>query len=49
MRAFLGNPVIEWLVMVFAMMAGFVVVKLVLSYLPDGGIVGAVKTVGQVA
>lgn len=49
MRSFLGNPVIEWLVLVFAMMAGFVVVKLLLSYLPDAGIVGAIKSVGQVA
>lgn len=49
MRSFFGNPMIEWLVMVFAMMAGFVVVKLLLSYLPDGGLIGAVKSVGQVA
>lgn len=49
MRSFFGNPVIEWLVMVFAMMAGFVVVKLLLSYLPDAGVLGAVKSVGQVA
>jgi len=49
MRSFLGNPVVEWLVLVFAMMAGFVVVKLLLSYLPDGGLIGAVKQVGQVA
>lgn len=49
MRSFLGNPVVEWLIMVFAMMAGFVVVKLLMSYLPDGGLLGAVKSVGQVA
>ena len=49
MRSFFGNPMVEWLVLVFAMMAGFVVVKLVLSYLPDAGLLGAVKSVGQVA
>lgn len=49
MRSLLGNPFIEWLIMVFAMMAGFVVVKLLLSYLPDAGIGGAVKSVGMVA
>jgi hypothetical protein len=49
MRSFFSNPVIEWLVLVFAMMAGFVVVKLLLSYFPDGGMLGAIKSVGQVA
>ena len=49
MRSFLGNPFVEWLIMVFAMMAGFVVVKFLLSYLPDAGLLGAVKSVGQVA
>jgi len=49
MRSFFGNPVVEWLVMVFAMMAGFVAVKLLLSYLPDGGFIGAVKSIGQAA
>jgi hypothetical protein len=49
MRSFFGNPVIEWLVMVFAMMAGFVAVKLLLGYLPDSGFSGAVKGIGMAA
>lgn len=49
MRSFFGNPAIEWLVLGLSMMGVFVVVKLLLSYLPDGGILGAIKTVGQVA
>lgn len=49
MRSFLGNPVIEWLVLVFAMMAGFIAVKLLFSYVPDAGFLGAVKSIAQAA
>lgn len=49
MRSFLGNPVVEWLVLVFAMMAGFIAVKLLFSYASDAGIIGAVKTIAQAA
>lgn len=49
MRSFLGNPVVEWLLLVFAMIAGFVAVKLLASYLPDAGVIGAIKTIVQVA
>lgn len=49
MRSFLGNPVVEWLLLVFAMIAGFVAVKLIFTYLPDAGVVGAIKQIVQVA
>jgi len=44
LRAFFGNPIIEWLVMVLALIAGIVVVKFLVSYMPsNGGILGGIK------
>lgn len=37
------NPVIEWLIMILAVIAGIVAVKFLVSYLPDNGFVGGVK------
>ena len=44
-RALLRNPFTEWLIMILAVMAGFVAMKFLASYLPDGGFTGAFKTV----
>lgn len=43
LRKLFRNPVIEWLVMVLALIAGIVVVKFLVEYLPSGGFVGGIK------
>ena len=45
----LGHPFVEWIVMILALMAGFVAIKFLLGYLPDGGFLGAVKNIGMAA
>jgi hypothetical protein len=49
MKRFFGNPFVEWLVFVVAIMGGIVAVKFLLGYLPDSGIAGGVKQVGMMA
>lgn len=43
LKALFGNPLIEWLVLIMAVIAGIVAVKFMVSYLPNGGFVGGVK------
>lgn len=46
MRAFFRHPFTEWIIMILAIMAGIIAIKFLLSYLPDGGFMGAIKSVG---
>jgi hypothetical protein len=48
-RGFTSHPFGEWMIMILALMAGFVALKFAASYLPDGGFVGALKTVVMAA
>ena len=48
-RSLLKHPFSEWLIMVLAIMAGFVAMKFVVSYIPDGGFTGAFKNVVMAA
>lgn len=44
MREALDNPFVQFLVMLFAVIAGLLAVKTLAARLPNGGITGAVKT-----
>jgi hypothetical protein len=44
-RSLLSHPFSEWFIMILAVMAGFVAMKFLVSYVPDGGVLGAVKNV----
>lgn len=45
MRAVLNNVFVQWLILILAVMAGFLVVKYLASYLPDSGFVASIKAV----
>lgn len=39
------NPLVQFIVLVLAVKAGFLLMQYLGAFLPDGGILGAVKTV----
>lgn len=43
LRRLFGNPLMEWFVLILAVIAGIVAVKFLVSYLPSNGLVGGVK------
>ena len=49
MREIHDHPVTQWIILGFAAMAFFIVVKAGAAYLPDGSVFGAVKKVVSIA
>jgi hypothetical protein len=48
-KGFFGNPFIEWLVFVIAVMGGIIAIKYLLDFLPDAGVLGGIKQVAMAA
>lgn len=49
LKSFFGNPFIEWLVFVIAVMGGIILVKYLLDFAPDTGVLGGIKQVAMAA
>jgi hypothetical protein len=47
MRDFSDHPLGRWMILVLAVSAGIILLKLSLARLPDQGIPGAIKSVGM--
>lgn len=49
MRAIFEHPFVQWLILILAVMAGFLAIKYLTSYLPNSGPAGAIKAAIQAA